>query len=50
LLKTKCTVDPSHYPKCGKEGCVFLEGENHVTKRQWKTGPQMMSHMLSIEG
>lgn len=50
LLKTKCTVDPQHYPKCGKEGCVYLHGDRHVTKRQWKTGPQMRSHMLSIEG
>ncbi len=50
LLKTKCTVDPSHYPKCGKEGCVYLHGENHVTKKQWKTVSQMDKHMLSIEG
>jgi len=50
LLKTKCTANPAHYPKCGQEGCVYLHGDQHVTKKQWKTGPQMMSHMLSIEG
>jgi len=50
LLKTKCTANPAHYPKCGEEGCVYLHGDQHVTKRQWKPESYIDAHILSLEG
>ena len=49
-LKRNCTADPSQFPKCGKEGCVYLNNDNVVTKKQWKTSQQIPHHLLSIEG
>jgi hypothetical protein len=48
-LENKCKADPSNFPKCGDEGCVYLDGDN-VIKQQWKSNQQMNNHDLSIEG
>jgi len=47
-----CKADPSSFPKCGKEGCVYLTGEqdNQVLKKQWKNYNEMQGFDLSNEG
>ena len=49
-LRNNCSADPSKFPKCGLEGCVYLDNNNEVTKQQWKTQQQIGQHELSIEG
>jgi hypothetical protein len=49
-LTNNCKADPSKFPKCGLEGCVYLDNNNSVTKQQWKTQQQIEQHDLSIEG
>ena len=50
VLKSKCSASAENFPKCGKEGCVYLDDENFVTKKQWKTIQEMPSYNLSLEG
>jgi hypothetical protein len=49
-LRSNCLADPKNFPKCGKEGCVYLDDDNSVTKKQWKTVQELPSYYLSIEG
>jgi len=49
-IRDKCLPTHDNFPKCGKEGCVFLNDDNTVTKKQWKTMHEMPSHQLSTEG
>lgn len=49
-LRGDCNGRPEKFPKCGAEGCVYLDSPNIVTKKQWKTNSQMNNHLLSIEG
>ena len=49
-LTDNCKADPSKFPKCGSEGCVYLNNNNEVTKQQWKTNNQIMQHLLSVDG
>ena len=50
LDKISCKADPSAFPKCGKEGCVYLTENDTVTKKQWKNDREMDGYFLSIEG
>jgi hypothetical protein len=51
LLTSNCSADPSKFPKCGLEGCVYLDDDNnYVTKKQWITPQQVPGYQLSIEG
>jgi hypothetical protein len=52
LLKNKCKAGLSEFPKCGKEGCVFLNDENKniVSKKQWKKEQEIPNFLLSVEG
>jgi hypothetical protein len=45
-----CIADPKKFPKCGKEGCVYLNGENTVTKQQWKPDKDLEGHLFSVKG
>jgi len=49
-LRSNCLADPKNFPKCGKEGCVYLDDDNSVIKKQWKTLQELPSYYLSIEG
>jgi hypothetical protein len=49
-LKYKCSSNSENFPKCGKEGCVYLDNDTSVTKKQWKTYQEIPSYFLSIEG
>jgi hypothetical protein len=49
-LRSNCLADPKNFPKCGKEGCVYLDDDNYVTKKQWKKVQELPSFDLSIEG
>jgi hypothetical protein len=49
-LTNNCKADPSKFPKCGLEGCVYLDNNNEVTKQQWKTNNQIIQHQLSLDG
>jgi hypothetical protein len=49
-FKNKCSSNSENFPKCGKEGCVYLDNDNSVTKKQWKTYQEIPSYFLSIEG
>jgi len=50
-IEQNCLADKTKFPKCGQEGCVYLDDDiNNVTKNQWKTNRQMEQHMFSIEG
>lgn len=49
-LRNNCIADPTKFPKCGNEGCVYLDNENYVTKKQWKHRSELQSNDLSIEG
>ena len=49
-LKKKCLANPENFPKCGKEGCVYLNNQEEVTKQQWKQEKEMSAHDLSVEG
>ena len=49
-LTNNCSADPSKFPKCGLEGCVYLDNNNEVTKQQWKTNNQIIQHQLSLDG
>jgi len=49
-LSKKCVLDESNFPICGEEGCVYLENENAVTKKQWKTNQQIFNHLTNIKG
>ena len=50
--KTSCKADTSLFPKCGKEGCVYLVGQegNQVLKKQWKNYDEIPGFELSYEG
>jgi hypothetical protein len=49
---TSCYADSNSFPKCGKEGCVYLLDEegNEVVKKQWKDSNEIPSFELSYEG
>ena len=50
-LEKNCLADISEFPKCGQEGCVYLDDDtNYVTKKQWKKLTQLDSHGISISG
>ena len=50
-LEKNCLADISEFPKCGHEGCVYLDDDtNNVTKKQWKKQTQLNSHGISISG
>ena len=49
-LNNNCKAELNSYPKCGKEGCVFLVNDNEVSKEQWKNDREMFGYMLSTEG
>jgi hypothetical protein len=50
-LKSNCSAEPSKFPKCGQEGCVYLDDDNnYVTKKQWIPSLQGPSYQLSIDG
>ena len=51
LLTSKCSAVPANFPKCGKEGCVYLNEDDTVTKQQWIKGElELNSRDLSVEG
>ena len=50
-IEQNCLADTTKYPKCGQEGCVYLDDDtNNVTKKQWKKENQMNQHAFSIQG
>jgi hypothetical protein len=50
-LKENCLADPKKFPKCGAQGCVYLnEDQSNVTKQQWVPHKDMPGHDLSVEG
>jgi hypothetical protein len=48
-LRDKCLANHAHFPKCGKEGCVFLEGDDRVVKQQWIPNREMPRHLSEVE-
>lgn len=48
-LKGNCLADPTKFPKCGAQGCVYLD-KDKVTKQQWVPNKDLIGHDLSVEG
>ena len=48
--KVYCEESKEKYPKCGEEGCVFLDNEDEVSKQQWKNYQEIEGYLLSVEG
>jgi len=49
-ISKKCLANPENFPKCGNEGCVYLDDKDTVIKQQWIPNRDMPSYLLSLEG
>ena len=49
-LRNNCSANPEKFPKCGIEGCVYLNDKDTVTKQQWKNYNEMPGYGLSLQG